>query len=104
MNRIKTAIIYYSSTGANHQLAMWAEEGSQQAGAETRFRKVAELAPETAIASNPAWKKNAEATKEVATATLQDLEWADVIIFSAPTRYGNLPAQMKQFLDSTGAL
>lgn len=104
MTKIKAAIIYYSSTGANYQLAQWAAEGAGQAGAETRIRKVAELAPENAIAENAAWKKHADATRNVEEAALHDLEWADVIIFSAPTRYGNLPAQMKQFLDSTGPL
>lgn len=104
MDKIKTAIIYYSATGANHQLAIWAEEGAEQAGAQTRVRRVQELAPESAINSNPAWKKHSEQTKDLAMASLDDLEWADVIIFSAPTRYGNLPAQMKQFLDSTGPL
>lgn len=104
MDKIKAAIIYYSSTGANYQLARWAEEGAKQLGAETRVRKVSELAPASAVDSNPAWKKNAESTKSVETASLDDIEWADVLIFSAPTRYGNLPAQMKQFLDSTGPL
>lgn len=104
MQKIKTAIIYYSSTGANYQLSKWAAEGAEQAGAETRIRKVSELAPESAIAANPVWQKHFNETKDVETATLEDLEWADVIIFSAPTRYGNLPAQMKQFLDSTGPL
>lgn len=104
MDKIKTAIIYYSSTGANHQLAMWAKDGAEQAGAQTRVRRVQELASESAINSNPAWKKHSEQTKEVQLASLDDLEWADVIIFSAPTRYGNLPAQMKQFIDSTGPL
>jgi NAD(P)H dehydrogenase (quinone) len=104
MQKIRTAIIYYSSTGANHQLAQWAAEGAVRAGAETRIRKVKELAPEAAIAANPAWKKHADETKDAETASLHDLEWADVIIFSAPTRYGNLPAQMKPFLDSTGQL
>ena len=104
MDKIKTLIVYYSSTGANYQLAQWANESANQVGSETRVRKVQELAPESAIAANPAWKKHAEATKNIETATLKDLEWADVIIFSAPTRYGTLPAQMKQFLDSTGPL
>lgn len=104
MDKIKAAIIYYSSTGANYQLAQWAAEGAGQAGAETRIRKVAELAPESAIATNAAWKKHADATRNIETAELHDLEWADVLIFSAPTRYGNLPAQMKQFLDSAGSL
>jgi NAD(P)H dehydrogenase (quinone) len=104
MQKIKTLIVYYSSTGANYQLAQWAEEGSTQAGSETRLRKVNELAPETAINNNEAWKKLIARTEHVPLATLEDLEWADVIIFSAPTRYGNLPSQMKQFLDSTGPL
>lgn len=104
MEKIKAAVIYYSSTGANYQLAQWAIEGAEQAGAETRIRKVQELAPEKAIAANAAWQKHVQETREVTTASLEDLEWADVIIFSAPTRYGNLPAQMKQFLDLTGPL
>lgn len=104
MDKIKAAIIYYSSTGANHQLAQWAADGVRKAGAEARIRRVKETAPAAAIESNPAWKKHAEATRDVEEATLADLEWADAIIISAPTRYGNLPAQMKQFLDTTGSL
>ena len=45
-----------------------------------------------------------ESTKEVPEVTLDDLEWADAIIFSVPTRFGNMPSQMKQFLDTTGGL
>ncbi|HEY0655389.1 MAG TPA: NAD(P)H:quinone oxidoreductase [Chryseosolibacter sp.] len=104
MDKIKTLIVYYSSTGANYQLAQWASEGAEAVGSETRIRKVEELAPQQAIAANPAWKKHSEETKQIQTASLQDLEWADVIVFSAPTRYGTLPSQMKQFLDSTGPL
>jgi NAD(P)H dehydrogenase (quinone) len=102
--KIKTLVVYYSATGANYQMAQWAEEASNNTGAETRLRKVNELAPESAINQNEAWKKLVGKTKHVLAATLDDLEWADVIIFSAPTRFGNLPSQMKQFLDSTGPL
>lgn len=104
MQKIRTAIIYYSSTGTNFQLSRWAAEGAEQAGAETRIRKVKELAPESAIRSNPLWVKHVENTANIPEATLADLEWADAIIFSSPTRYGNIPAQLKQFLDSTGLL
>lgn len=104
MEKIKTLIVYYSSTGANYQLAQWADEGAKGIGSETRIRKVQELAPESAIAGNPAWKKHSDSTKNIQIASLEDLEWADVVVFSAPTRYGTLPAQMKQFLDSTGPL
>ncbi|MCJ8014062.1 NAD(P)H:quinone oxidoreductase [Paenibacillus sp. KQZ6P-2] len=104
MSNVKTAIIYYSSGGTNYQLAQWAAEGAQEAGSEAKVLKVAETAPQAAINSNPAWKANYEATKDVPEVTLADLEWADAIIFSVPTRFGNMPVQMKQFLDLTGGL
>ncbi|MBQ4901565.1 NAD(P)H:quinone oxidoreductase [Paenibacillus sp. Marseille-P2973] len=104
MANINLAVIYYSSTGTNHQLASWAAEGAKAAGAEVKLLKVEELAPEAAINSNPAWKAHVESTKDVPVATLDDLVWADGIIFSVPTRFGNVPSQMKQFLDTTGGL
>lgn len=104
MADVKLAVIYYSSTGTNYQLAQWAAEGAREAGAEAKVLKVPELAPEAAIASNPAWKAHLEATRDVPEVTHADLEWADAYIFSSPTRFGNLPAQMKQFLDTTGGL
>jgi NAD(P)H dehydrogenase (quinone) len=104
MQKVKTAIVYYSSTGTNHQLATWAAESAEKEGCEVRIRKVNELAPEAAINSNPVWRKHYEETKNIPAATLDDLEWADAIIFSMPTRYGNVPSQMKQFMDSTGPL
>lgn len=104
MEHVKLAVIYYSSTGTNYELAKWAEEGASEAGAEVKLLKVAELAPPEAIESNPAWKAHYEETREVPEAKVEDLEWADAIIFSMPTRFGNLPSQMKQFLDMTGGL
>lgn len=104
MSKVHLAIIYYSSTGTNYQLAKWAEEGAKEIGAEVRVLKVPELAPQSAIESNPAWKAHYEATKDVPTVTFEDLEWADAIIFSVPTRFGNIASQMKQFLDTTGGL
>lgn len=102
--KLKTAVIYYSSTGNNYQLSQWAAESAKNEGSEVRIRKAKELAPEWVIEQNPAWKKNAEATKDIEEVTLDDLDWADVIIFSVPTRYGNVPSQVKQFMDSTGPL
>jgi NAD(P)H dehydrogenase (quinone) len=104
MTNVKLAVIYYSMGGTNHQLAQWAAEGAKEAGAEVKVLKVPELAPQSVIEGNPAWKAHVEATKDVPEVTLNDLEWADAIIFSVPTRFGNMPAQMKQFLDTTGGL
>ncbi len=104
MDKVKLAIIYYSSTGNNYQMAKWAKEAAEELGAEVRIRKVQELAPIEAINSNPLWKKHYEETKDVPVATSEDLDWADAIIFSTPTRFGNVASQMKQFLDQQGGL
>ncbi|WP_338448138.1 NAD(P)H:quinone oxidoreductase [Niallia oryzisoli] len=104
MANVKLAVIFYSMGGTNYQLAKWAEEGAKEAGAEVKVLKVEELAPASIIERNEVWKKTVEATKDVPVATGDDIEWADAIIFSVPTRFGNMPSQMKQFLDIQGGL
>ena len=100
----KVAVIYYSSTGTVYELAQAIAEGARGAGAEVRLRRARELAPPEAVAQNPAWQAHLEATADVPEASVDDLEWADGVIFGTPTRYGNLAAQLKQFIDSTGGL
>ncbi len=101
---VNLSIIHYSATGTTYALARAIEEGAQEAGAEVRFRKVQELAPEEAIRSNKGWVEHRRNTQDVEEATLDDLEWADAMIFGTPTRYGLPTAQLKQFLDQTGPL
>jgi NAD(P)H dehydrogenase (quinone) len=100
----KIAVIYYSSTGNVHALAEALAEGASKGGADVRLRRVAELAPGEAIESNPAWRAHLEATADVLEATHDDLRWADAYAFGTPARYGNVSAQLKQFIDSTAAL
>ncbi len=104
MANVNLAIIYYSSTGINYQLSRWAEEAGKEAGAEVKLLKVPELAPDEAIDSNPAWRAHVDETKDVPVATSDDIVWADAIIFSTPTRFGNVASQMKQFLDTQGGI
>ncbi|WP_037909241.1 NAD(P)H:quinone oxidoreductase [Actinacidiphila yeochonensis] len=100
---VRVAVIYYSATGNVHQLAQAVAKGAQSRGAEVRLRRAAELAPDTAIDSNPAWRAHVDATKNsVEEATLEDLEWASAYAFGTPTRFGNTSAQLKQFIDSAG--
>ncbi|HEY0695141.1 MAG TPA: NAD(P)H:quinone oxidoreductase [Kribbella sp.] len=100
----KIAVIYYSATGTVHELAQAITAGARDAGAEVRLLKVAELAPEQAIASNPAWRAHAEATRDIPVATPDDVVWGDGVIFGSPTRFGNVASQLKQFLDTLGGL
>lgn len=101
----KIAVIYYSATGTVHQLATELAAGAADAGADVRLRRVAELAPPEAIASNPGWQEHVETVHpKVEVATLDDLDWADGFALGAPTRYGLPAAQLKQFIDTTGPL
>lgn len=104
MSNVKLAVIYYSSTGTNYKMAQWAEQAAKETGAEVKLARVAENAPEEVIQQNPAWKEHYEATKDVPEANPDLLEWADAIIFSVPTRFGHVPSQIQQFLDTTGGL
>jgi len=98
------AIIYYSSTGTNYAMAKAVAEGAKGAGAEVRVRLVGETAPREAIDRNPAWRAFVEKTQGDPRASLDDLEWADAVVFGTPTRYGNMAAQLKAFIDTTGGL
>lgn len=100
----RIAVIYYSSTGNIYRLAEAFAEGAADAGAEVRVRRVAELAPDAAIDSNPAWRAHLDATAHVELATHEDLRWATGYAFGTPTRFGNVSAQLRQFLDTTAAL
>ncbi|RAG83027.1 NAD(P)H dehydrogenase [Streptacidiphilus pinicola] len=98
------AVIYYSSTGNTHKLAVEAAEAAVKADAEVRLRRVAELAPAEAIAAKPGWAEHLAETSDVPEASLDDLDWADVLLFGTPTRFGLPSAQLKQFIDTTGGL
>src|SRR5699024_11806654 len=71
MSNVKLAIVYYSSTGTNYKLAKWAEETAKAEGAEVRLVRAGELAPEAAIASNPAWEAHYNERSEEHTSELQ---------------------------------
>ncbi len=104
MEKTKVAVIYYSMTGTNLQMARWAADEAEKNGAEVRLLRVKELAPQEVIESNPLWKKTVEEGSEYKEATAEDIVWADAIIFSVPTRFGNVASQMKQFIDTMGGI
>ncbi|MDA3630535.1 NAD(P)H:quinone oxidoreductase [Saccharopolyspora sp. WRP15-2] len=99
---VKLSIIYYSSTGIGTEIAKTLAAEAEAAGAEVRLRRVTELAPDVAIDSNPAWRANVDATREIPEATADDVVWADAVLFGSPTRFGNISSQLKQFIDTLG--
>lgn len=97
------AVIYYSSTGSVHALAEAYVAGAEEAGAEVRLRRAAELVPREIIETNQAWQDHLNATAHIPTASVEDLIWADGFALGTPTRFGQPAAQLKQFVDSTSS-
>jgi NAD(P)H dehydrogenase (quinone) len=101
----RIAVIYYSATGTVHALATAVAAGAEEAGAEVRLRRVAELASDSAIDQNPLWRAHVDTVAAtVQEASLDDLMWADGYAFGTPTRFGAPAAQLKQFIDQAGGL
>lgn len=103
-NPVKLAIVYYSTYGTNHAMANEAADAARAAGAEVRLVKVQETAPQAVIDTQDAWKAQQERTADVAVASPDDLEWANAILFSAPTRFGGAASQIRAFIDTLGGL
>ena len=103
---MKTLIVYYSLFGHVYQLARAVEEGAKSvAGVDVRLRRVAEFPEvEQATAGSQHAQQVRDQQKDIPIVTLDDLRWADAVIFGSPTRYGNMAAQMKAFIDTTAPL
>ncbi|VVB94760.1 NAD(P)H dehydrogenase (quinone) [uncultured archaeon] len=102
-SKINILVVFYSMTGNVAKLAKAVAEGAGSAGdTEVRIRQVGELIPKDKW--NDVMKKVKEELKDIPIATMDDLEWANGIAFGTPTRYGNMSAQMKNYIDMTGGL
>jgi NAD(P)H dehydrogenase (quinone) len=95
----KVLVLYYSSYGHIERMAQAVAEGVRQAGAEAVVKRVPELVPEE-IARKSGYKLDQPAP----IATVSELPSYDAIIFGTGTRFGNMTAQMKNFLDQAGGL
>jgi NAD(P)H dehydrogenase (quinone) len=95
----KVLVLYYSSYGHIERMAEAVAEGVRQAGAEAVIKRVPELVPEEV-----ARKSNFKLDQKAPIATIAELPDYDAIIIGVPTRFGNMAAQMKNFLDQAGGL
>ncbi|MEW5423611.1 NAD(P)H:quinone oxidoreductase [Amorphus sp. 3PC139-8] len=95
----KVLVLYYSSYGHIETMANAIAEGARSEGAEVDIKRVPELVPEE-VARSSGFKLDQAAT----IAQVDDLPNYDAVIIGTPTRYGNMTAQMKNFLDQTGGL
>lgn len=96
----KVLVLYYSMYGHTEKLAAAVAEGAAGVdGVDVSVKRVPELMPEEV-----ARKAGAKLDQAAPVATVEELADYDAIIFGTPTRYGNMCAQMRNFLDQTGAL
>ncbi len=104
MSNVKLAILFYSTYGTNHAMAQIAADAARAAGAEVRLLRIAETAPADVVNGQDAWKAAAEKQTDLPVATAEDMEWANAYLFSAPTRFGNAPSQLRAFIDTLGGV
>jgi NAD(P)H dehydrogenase (quinone) len=96
----KILVLYYSSYGHIEQMAQAIAEGARSVtGTDVTVKRVAELVPEEV-----ARKAGMKVDQDAPVASPNELAEYDAVIFGTPTRYGNMAAQMRNFLDQTGGL
>ncbi len=96
----KILVVYYSMYGHIETMANAIAEGARSVdGVEVTLKRVAELMSEDA-----ARKAGAKFDQAAPIASPKELGDYDAIIFGTPTRFGNMAAQMRNFLDQTGSL
>lgn len=92
-------VLYYSRYGAVKQMAQHIARGIESiANCEAKIRTVPAVAPKTEVAA-PAIPDNGAPY-----ATLEDLQTCDGLALGSPTRFGNMAAPLKYFIDSTSSL
>lgn len=99
----KIQVIFYSSHGHIYQMAEAIMTGLREiSDVEATLWQVPELMPDDALKTHA---KTARASfAQIPIAKPEQLAEADAIIFGTPTRFGNMCAQMRNFLDQTGGL
>jgi NAD(P)H dehydrogenase (quinone) len=101
---VKVQVVFYSMYGHIYRMAEAVAEGARGvAGAEVTLHQVPELVPEAALVASGA-KARRDAFAHVPVMAPAELAAADAIIFGTPTRFGNMAAQMRNFLDQTTKL
>ncbi|MDP2031514.1 MAG: NAD(P)H:quinone oxidoreductase [Thiobacillus sp.] len=91
-------VLYYSAHGSVREMAQLVARGVNQTGAVARLRSVPPVAPRTQLAEPPVPDDGAPYVE------LADLEQCAGLALGSPTRFGNMAAPLKYFLDTTGAL
>lgn len=95
----KVLVLYYSSYGHIEAMAEAVADGARSAGADVTVKRVPELVPE-----DVARQSGLKLDQKAPVASPTELGDYDAVIFGAPTRFGTMAAQMRNFIDQTGGL
>jgi NAD(P)H dehydrogenase (quinone) len=102
--KVKIYVVFYSMYGHVYRLAEGVAEGAREVpDAEVTLFQVPELVPDDVLERTGA-KAARAAFAHVPVIQPAQLAEADALIFGTPTRFGNMAAQMRNFLDQTGPL
>ena len=100
----KIYVVFYSMYGHIYKMAEAVAQGAREVtGVDATLYRVAELIPAEKLASAGATAAQ-EGMAHIPILDPHELAQADAIIFGTPTRFGNMCAQMRNFLDQTGKL
>lgn len=101
---MKIKVIFYSMYGHTYRLAVSIADGAREVrNSDVELLQVSELVPAEILEKSGA-KKARQAFSDIPFAKPADMVNADAIIIGTPTRFGNMCAQMRNFLDQTGSL
>ena len=100
----RVLVVFYSMYGHVRRMADAVAAGSREVpGVEVALRRVPETLPESVLQSMGALDAQ-RAMADIPVCAVEELAAADAVILGAPTRFGNMCGQMRQFLDATGGL
>ena len=113
MHSANIVIPFYSSYDTTHKLAEAVADGADEVpGSTVRLRRIPELpgaeesisGAEESMSGQDAYDAAQAEMEEIPRVDHDDLRWADGIIWGTPTRFGNMAAQVKQFIDTLGGM
>lgn len=96
----KVLVLHYSAHGHIEQMAQAIAEGARSIpGTDVTIKRVPDL-----VSEEVTQKARTQPDRRAPVASVDELGTYDAIVFGTPTRFGNMCAQMRNFLDHTGGL
>lgn len=102
---MKILVLFYSSYGHLYEMAKAVVKGASKVeGAKVDIKRIPETLSDDILKKQGAYEFQKKGLKDIPIANVDELADYDAIIFGTPTRFGNMIAQLRTFLDATGGL